>query len=86
MRRTFYLDVLPDALDQIGSAAVAAGTKPHIAVYGGSALTLARNFRFATRRSRYRRNWTALAGLAFGLSLNASRRKMAGPPTGSTMR
>ena len=28
MRKTFNRDVLPDALDQIGSAAVAAGTTP----------------------------------------------------------
>jgi hypothetical protein len=37
-----------DAFDQIGRAAVLAGTKLQIAVYGGSALMLASNFRFAT--------------------------------------
>ena len=39
---------LLEAFDRIGRAAVAAGTKLHIAVYGGSALMLASNFRFAT--------------------------------------
>ena len=39
---------LLDAFDQIGRAAVAAGTRLQIAVYGGSALMLASNFRFAT--------------------------------------
>lgn len=36
------------AFDEIGRAAVAAGTRLEIAVYGGSALMLASNFRFAT--------------------------------------
>jgi len=36
------------AFDEIGRAAVAAGTQLQIAVYGGSALMLASNFRFAT--------------------------------------
>ena len=44
----FDRDALLDAFDQIGRAAVAAGTKLQIAVYGGSALMLASNFRFAT--------------------------------------
>lgn len=39
---------LLEAFDRIGRAAVAAGTKLQIAVYGGSALMLASNFRFAT--------------------------------------
>jgi hypothetical protein len=39
---------LLDAFDRIGCAAVDAGTKLQIAVYGGSALMLASNFRFAT--------------------------------------
>jgi hypothetical protein len=39
---------LLDAFDRIGRAAAAAGTKLQIAVYGGSALMLASNFRFAT--------------------------------------
>jgi hypothetical protein len=41
-------DALLDAFDQIGRAAALAGTKLQIAVYGGSALMLASNFRFAT--------------------------------------
>jgi hypothetical protein len=41
-------DALLDAFDRIGYAAINAGTKLQIAVYGGSALMLASNFRFAT--------------------------------------
>lgn len=41
-------DALLDAFDRIGYAAIEAGTKLQIAVYGGSALMLASNFRFAT--------------------------------------
>jgi hypothetical protein len=48
MSATFDREALLDAFDQIGRAAVLAGTKLHIAVYGGSALMLASNFRFAT--------------------------------------
>jgi hypothetical protein len=48
MSAAFDRDALLDAFDQIGRAAVAAGTKLQIAVYGGSALMLASNFRFAT--------------------------------------
>ena len=48
MNAVFDRDALLDAFDQIGRAAVAAGTKLQIAVYGGSALMLASNFRFAT--------------------------------------
>jgi hypothetical protein len=48
MSAVFDRDALLDAFDQIGRAAVAAGTKLQIAVYGGSALMLASNFRFAT--------------------------------------
>jgi hypothetical protein len=48
MSKTFDRDALLDAFDQIGRAAVVAGTKLQIAVYGGSALMLASNFRFAT--------------------------------------
>ena len=44
----FERDALLDAFDQIGRAAVVAGTKLQGAVYGGSALMLASNFRFAT--------------------------------------
>jgi hypothetical protein len=44
----FDRDALLDAFDRIGRAAVEAGTKLQIAVYGGSALMLASNFRFAT--------------------------------------
>lgn len=48
MSAAFDRDALVDAFDRIGCAAVAAGTKLQIAVYGGSALMLASNFRFAT--------------------------------------
>jgi hypothetical protein len=48
MSAAFGRDALLDAFDQIGRAAVRAGKKPQIAVYGGSALMLASNFRFAT--------------------------------------
>jgi hypothetical protein len=41
-------DAVLDAFDRIGRAAVQVGTKLQIAVYGGSALMLASNFRFAT--------------------------------------
>lgn len=41
-------DALLDAFDSIGRAAARAGTKLQIAIYGGSALMLASNFRFAT--------------------------------------
>jgi len=44
----FDRESLLDAFDRIGRAAVEAGTKLQIAVYGGSALMLASNFRFAT--------------------------------------
>jgi hypothetical protein len=48
MATGFDREALLDAFDEIGHAAVAAGTKLQIAVYGGSALMLASNFRFAT--------------------------------------
>jgi len=48
MSKAFGRDALLDAFDQIGRAAVQAATKLQIAVYGGSALMLASNFRFAT--------------------------------------
>jgi len=48
MSAAFGRDALLDAFDQIGHAAASAGTKLQIAVYGGSALMLASNFRFAT--------------------------------------
>lgn len=48
MSAAFDRDALLDAFDQIGRAAVGAGTKLQIAVYGGSALMLASNFRFTT--------------------------------------
>ncbi len=48
MTGSFGRDALLDAFDKIGRAAVRAGTKLQIAVYGGSALMLASNFRFAT--------------------------------------
>ena len=48
MGKTFDRDALLDAFDRIGRAAAGAGRKLQIAVYGGSALMLASNFRFAT--------------------------------------
>jgi hypothetical protein len=48
MTIAFGRDALLDAFDRIGRAAAEAGTKLQIAVYGGSALMLASNFRFAT--------------------------------------
>ncbi len=48
MSAAFNREALLDAFDQIGRAAALAGTKLQIAVYGGSALMLASNFRFAT--------------------------------------
>ena len=48
MAAGFDRDALLDAFDEIGRAAVLAGTRLQIAVYGGSALMLASNFRFAT--------------------------------------
>lgn len=48
MAGTLSRDAVLDAFDRIGRAAAQAGTKLHIAVYGGSALMLASNFRFAT--------------------------------------
>jgi hypothetical protein len=48
MSTAFDRDALLDAFDRIGHAAVEADAKLQIAVYGGSALMLASNFRFAT--------------------------------------
>src|SRR5258705_13082183 len=48
MTNAFGRDALLDAFDRIGHAGVEAGTKLQIVVYGGSALMLASNFRFAT--------------------------------------
>lgn len=48
MARALDREKLLAAFDEIGRAAVAAGTRLQIAVYGGSALMLASNFRFAT--------------------------------------
>lgn len=48
MSAAFGRDALLDAFDRIGRAAVKAGAKLQIAVYGGSALMLASNFRLAT--------------------------------------
>jgi len=44
----FDRDQLLAALNEIGAAAVAAGTRLDIAMFGGSALMLAGNFRFST--------------------------------------
>lgn len=48
MTAAFDRGALLDAFDRIGRAAALAGTKLQIVVYGGSALMLASNFRFAT--------------------------------------
>jgi hypothetical protein len=72
MRKTFNRDVLPDALDQIGSAAVAAGTKPHIDVYGGSALTLARKFPLRDPKMSISPKLGSPGRSGFRISLNAS--------------
>ncbi|MCK1514523.1 hypothetical protein IVB22_18500 [Bradyrhizobium sp. 190] len=48
MSAGFDRDALLDAFDRIGRAAAQAGTKLQIAIYDGSALMLASNFRFAT--------------------------------------
>src|SRR6188508_2495 len=48
MAKAFDRDQLLAAFDQIGEAAVAAGTRLDIVVFGGSALMLASNFRFST--------------------------------------
>ena len=48
MTASFDREQLLDALDEIGRAAVAAKVRLDIAVYGGSALMLASNFRFGT--------------------------------------
>lgn len=48
MSAAFGREALLDAFDRIGRAAAQAGTKLQIAVYGGSALMLASNFRLAT--------------------------------------
>jgi len=48
MAASFDREQLLDALDGVGRAAIAAKARLDIAVYGGSALMLASNFRFAT--------------------------------------
>jgi hypothetical protein len=48
MAASFDRDQLLAALDEVGRAAVAAKARLDIAVYGGSALMLASNFRFGT--------------------------------------
>jgi hypothetical protein len=48
MAASFDREALLDALDEVGRAAVLAKTRLEISVYGGSALMLAGNFRFAT--------------------------------------
>jgi hypothetical protein len=60
MARALDREKLLEAFDEIGRAAVAAGTRMQIAVYGGSALMLASNFRFATEDvdvSRLQQPW-----------------------------
>ena len=48
MATAFDRDQLLAAFDEIGEAAISAGARLDIAVYGGSALMLASNFRFST--------------------------------------
>ena len=48
MAKAFNRDQLLDALDEVGEAAVAAHARLDVAVFGGSALMLASNFRFST--------------------------------------
>ena len=48
MAKRLDREALLNAFDRIGLAAIEAGTKLQIVVYGGSALMLASNFRFAT--------------------------------------
>jgi len=48
MAKLFRRDELQAAFDQIGQAAIDAGTRLDIAVFGGSALLLASNVRFPT--------------------------------------
>jgi hypothetical protein len=48
MARALDRTLLLAAFDEIGRAAAGAGTRLEIAVYGGSALMLASNFRYAT--------------------------------------
>src|SRR6266849_5460776 len=48
MASGFDREQLLAAFDEIGEAAVAASTRLDIAVFGGSALMLASNFRFST--------------------------------------
>src|SRR4051812_49932050 len=48
MAASFDRDQLLSALDEVGRAAIAANARLDIAVYGGSALMLASNFRFGT--------------------------------------
>jgi hypothetical protein len=60
MARPLDRDKLLAAFDEIGRAAAKAGTRMQIAVYGGSALMLASNFRFATEDvdvSRLQQPW-----------------------------
>ena len=74
MNAAFDRDALLDAFDRIGRAAVEAGTKLQIAVYGGSALMLASNFRFATEDVDIADIGQAMAGLADG-SCRANRER-----------
>ena len=87
MSAAFDRDALLDAFDRIGRAAVGAGTKLQIAVYGGSALMLASNFRFATEDVDVSSSKSAARLAATGCPGNRpSRRKMTGQQTGSMTR
>jgi hypothetical protein len=72
MGKRFDTEELLDAFDEIADAAIAAGERLEICVYGGSALMLASNFRFASEDvdvSAIERPWPAwldavVAGIA----------------------
>jgi len=56
MAADFDRHQLLDALDEVGRAAIEANARLDIAIYGGSALMLASNFRFGTEDVDIR-NW-----------------------------
>ena len=84
MTRALDRDKLLAAFDEIGRAAVAAGTRLQIAVYGGSALMLASNFRFA-RKTLTHPGWSSLGPNGCEALSKNSQPKMDGPRTGLTM-
>jgi hypothetical protein len=77
MTNAFGRDALLDAFDRIGRAAVQAGTKLQIVMYGGSALMLASNFRFATEEVHIHELPNRRRGLSSG-PVGGSRRRSSG--------